>query len=139
MLTILKFVLNARFSHIILNLNEPLEIFLDSAMVVGAVAKSEATQGEILPAFTESVSKNPDVFIDTVKYAFSGSAGETLYNDFGSTVAIVFKSFVLCTYLYELFIKGPTRCANILAGIVGHVPFFAVHFDVCLVRTAVSA
>ena len=72
-----------------MNLNEPLEIFLDSAIVVGAVAKSEATQGEILPPFTESVSKNPDVLIDTVKYAFSGSAGETLYNDFGSTVAIV--------------------------------------------------
>ena len=66
-----------------MNLNEPLEIFLDSAMVVGAVAKSEATQGEILPAFTESVSKNPDVSLDTVNYSFSGSAGETFYNEFG--------------------------------------------------------
>jgi len=40
------------------------------------------------------VSRKPDVSIDTVKYAFSGSAGETAYNDFGSTVAIVLTSFV---------------------------------------------
>jgi hypothetical protein len=51
---------------------------------------------------------------------------------------MVFKSFVLCTYLYELFIKRPTWCAYILAGIVGHVSFFAVQLYICLVCTAIA-
>ena len=89
MLWTLKFVLIPIDSIIIFHLRFPLETNNDCANVVGLVAKSDATHGDTLPPLFVSVSKKAPCAIDTVKYVICGSAGETPYNAFGSTVAIV--------------------------------------------------
>jgi hypothetical protein len=53
----------------------------------------------------------------------------------------LYKLIYTIIYVYNglLFVERPTGGAYVFAGVVGGVSFLAVHFDVCLVRTAVSA
>ena len=73
----LKFDLIPRAFIISLNLNAPLDTLVDSANVVGFVAKSCATHGDTLPPLESAESANPPCAIDTVKYVICGSAGDT--------------------------------------------------------------